>query len=347
MVLEEELLKRFIAGHCTEQEEKYVMEYLRANPGYFEEYCSQHPILMEEEFNKALKDNKSEILLNDIYHGIGQKKHKRSKGIFVALAGVAAALLIMFIFLNRKSSVPGLEPASRLTESKITKVNNTSEVQTWILSDSSVIEAQPGARVTYLPNFTNRKRELFLKGEACFTAHHENARSFVVVCDGIATTALGTRFRVKGEEKKVTVILYEGKVSVRNIQQEAKTDLCYLDPGMSTIFYKNNQKFITTSNFVKNKNRIVAGNSNASQTNIAANKGTIILDNLSMQDALDKLAMDYNVEIQYSPGDIQFMNIIANIPKTQSINKILNNLANANGLIMTKLSDSAFLIEKK
>ncbi|GAB3354322.1 hypothetical protein GCM10027566_15410 [Arachidicoccus ginsenosidivorans] len=347
MVVNDEIMKRFVEGGLSEQEEKLVMEYLHEHPTYFEQYCKEHPILMEDKFNDPLERERSDHILNSVYAGVYQNKKVRSRRV-LWISGMAAASILLFLLVfKREKGLPDSATVHNMAIAKITKTNTSTGIEHWILPDSSLVDAKSGASITYLPEFSNRKREIFLKGEAVFTAHHDSSRSFVVVCGEVATTALGTRFNVKEELDKVTVVLYDGKVMVRSNNREGdKNNYCYLSPGMSTSYYKKQHKFITTSNFVNKRLTTKDKNLNKNLSLGVSQSQIVTLDNVTMQEALDKLALQYNVEIQYSPADIQHMNIIAKIPKTQSIKHILQNISRANGLDMIELDDSTYLIEK-
>lgn len=347
MQISDELMRRFVAGECDSEQEHLVMEYLHDHPSYLEEFCKENPVLMDDRYRQPLKDEKSEQLLDGVYAAIDQHRRLKFKRL-IWVSGLIAATVLLFVFLfDNSKGVPDSIGAGSVTVARVTKTNATDQIQIWILPDSSVVEAMPGASITYLPRFTSPKKEVFLSGEANFTAHHESNSSFVVICGGVATTALGTRFKVRGDADVVTVVLYEGKVVVRSKGRNENDNYCYLNPGMSTVFYKSSHRFITTSNFVKKQTAHQYSKVAESRTGRQQAAAVISLENLSMQDALDQLALAYNVEIQYSPVDIQHMNIIASIPKTQPIEHVLGNLARANGLELIKSKDSVFLIRKK
>ena len=229
MEISDELMRRFVAGECDGDQEQLVLEYLQNHPSYLEDFCNENPVLMDERYQRPLDHQKSEELLDGVYSAIRRHRQLKYKR-FIWVSGLVAAAVVLLVFLfNGSEGVPDSAPAQSIAIARITKTNTTDKTQTWILPDSSVVEAMPGASITYLPRFTSRKREVFLKGEASFTAHHDAGSSFVVICGGVATTALGTRFRVRGEADIITVVLYEGKVVVRSKDKnENNNNYCYL-----------------------------------------------------------------------------------------------------------------------
>ena len=67
--------------------------------------------------------------------------------------------------------------------------------------------------------FQNNKREIYLEGEAYFKVAKDKTKPFTVFAGALATTALGTQFRITAKKNtpgNITVKLFTGKVAIRS-----------------------------------------------------------------------------------------------------------------------------------
>ena len=82
------------------------------------------------------------------------------------------------------------------------------------LPDGTRIWLNSGSRVSYSSAFNSRSRTVDLEGEAYFSVARNEKLPFVVQADGMAVTALGTKFNVKAyaNEEEVVATLVEGKI---------------------------------------------------------------------------------------------------------------------------------------
>ena len=65
-----------------------------------------------------------------------------------------------------------------------------------------------------------------------------------------------------------------------------------------------------------------------------------------METAIDRLAEIFEAEIQYSPIDIDGVNLIAQVTKKQSLKKILQDIALTNGLEVKEIKKDVFVLMK-
>lgn len=346
MELNEEIMKRFIAGDCEEEEEYLVLERLREHPNYFKQYLLQHPAILDEKYSQKLSEKLTSRLFEEIHFEI-DRKQKKASALVVRFGTIAAILAITLgcwyfgLFSPKQNTSTFL-----VIESKVIQRNLSDTVQHWSLPDHSSVKAEPGAVLTYSKSFNKIKREVNLTGEAEFNIVHNEKRPFIVYSSKITTTVLGTRFSVKTNQEKIEVKLYEGKVMVKNISGKALKPF-YLDPGNGIIYTISTGKFLAISNFNGLKN-IKSRNRNIKQVAKSGSDDDNIMDfdNTSMEFAIDKLAEKYEVEIQYSPADIEGVNLIAQISKKQPLIKILTDIALTNGLNVKKAGQNIFIIEK-
>lgn len=108
------------------------------------------------------------------------------------------------------------------------------------LPDGSKVTLFTGAKISYAEQFNDKKREVFLSGEAFFDVHRDIQRPFFVYANGLATRVLGTSFTVKTTDQNVEVLVRSGRVSVVAMKdmndQEARHTELLLTPNQQAIF---------------------------------------------------------------------------------------------------------------
>ena len=83
------------------------------------------------------------------------------------------------------------------------------------LGDGTQVLLSANSRLIYDKDFTDKKREVTLVGEARFSVAKDANRPFIVRTEQIQTQVLGTVFDVKVYPQTIPdVTLYEGKVEV-------------------------------------------------------------------------------------------------------------------------------------
>jgi len=84
------------------------------------------------------------------------------------------------------------------------------------LSDGSVVWLNSGSYLIYPQEFSRKKREVYLAGEAYFEVTENTDKPFIVTTDDIEIEVLGTTFNVNSypENKDVETVLVEGSVKV-------------------------------------------------------------------------------------------------------------------------------------
>jgi len=346
MEINEEILERFLAGECKQEEEAFVLRALQDNPDLIDQYFQQHTSsLANQDINNIPKDI-SDRLFNQIYTAI-EEKRKRKSQLLVRISSIAALMVLSFGFwriavFNGTNS----QSAPLVTTAKIVKINTSDTIQHWILPDSSVVKAAPKAVLSYSNNFDKFRRDVYLTGQAEFDIRHNAQKPFSVFSNKISTLVLGTKFSVNANQKQIEVKLLEGKVMVKKISGSTLRPI-YLNPGNAVVYTISTGRFLAISNFNKAKRRITPHFASRPLNSNKNSNETIAFNNTSMEYAIDKLAEQYEVEIQYSPIDIMGINLIAKISKKRPVKKILEDIAITNGLTVKENEKSVFILEKK
>lgn len=214
--------------------------WLRADREHAEAY---HRLRRHYERSAVLADS-------TLFSDAGQRRHRRwlgpaSFGVGAALAGLAAAVVMLFSFTLAFTALR--QPTDRWAPSATASLKGAAassyevasaigDIRPVTLPDGSKVTLDSGARLTVAYDGRTRFMTL-LQGRARFDVRHE-ARPFIVAAGGGDVTAHGTVFDVEvAESGKIHVALLRGAIAVR--AQGARADPAAsreLTAGQSTDF---------------------------------------------------------------------------------------------------------------
>jgi len=180
----------------------------------------------------TLKESSWESFSDKAFPNKSQRIEKR-RWQWAAAAVITAMLAIGSLLVYQNNSFDQAD-AFQMVE------NTTSQVKRVQLSDGSVVELDPFAKMEYAKNF-KANRTIKLVGTAFFQVEKDEDHPFTVQCDRTTTTVLGTSFTVghQGQET-VSVRLYEGSV---RMDIEGAQENWILEPGDEFV-YDNKQVII-------------------------------------------------------------------------------------------------------
>ncbi|MCF2488714.1 FecR family protein [Dyadobacter sp. CY347] len=99
-------------------------------------------------------------------------------------------------------------------ESQMLTVRSGAQTVTDTLPDGSIVTLNKQSSISYPAEFTGRKREVALTGEAFFEVTKDRAKPFIISVNDMTVKVLGTSFNVKDNAKKTEVIVETGLVEV-------------------------------------------------------------------------------------------------------------------------------------
>lgn len=357
-MIDKNLIEKFLRGECQGEEAAQVTLYLRQHPDAVEEF------LPEQEWNKYVSEQPSANVDEEMFQHIEQSIHRNRKNrtILATLVSAAAVLLLFFgiRYLNQDSAATNNNELAAATET--IKKNNTTKDQLLTLPDNTVVTLTPGSEIRYASDYNSTGRDVFLTGKAEFSVAKNKEKRFTVFCGKVATTALGTRFSVDGNASTISVVLFEGKVVVKKLKDETIAN--YLLPGDRIRFnigkdifekFPDNQLASQPSpgSYKPNAEKPAASTTEADKqeaaphdAGLADNNGQINFQNKNLKTVLDQLAERFNVEINYPTEISSSINVFISVDTTQSIDRILHNIAAINNLEVKKVADKKFYISK-
>lgn len=322
------MIQRFLSGHSGEKEKAAVRRYFTEHPQELEKY------LTEESWSgfqpmQHLTVADSEKMLHVIETLTWQRRKSK---LLVWLRAAAAAVLLLavgagFLFLQRKPAKENVTAAGDPVTME-ERVNNTRSVMKIVLPDSTVADIHPGSRINYRQPFGARDREVFLEGQALFHVKHNAGKPFTVFAGNLGTTALGTVFRVKAGDGKVSVQLLSGKVMVRSRLEKATP--VYLKPG-EKLYYDETKETVSVEPAARPSKPAQAATAAAKTEAPAA--VLLQFENEPLAALFKTVEAQYGMQVKYAPGalDNMYFTGVYNSEK-ESLADFLNTIALLNNV---------------
>ncbi len=270
------LLKKYLRGQATEEEEKLLEEW----------YKNQPEVSFPEISGKDRNALQHRIWRKIRLGAWGTLRAWRLAGIS---AGIAASLLLGILWLRSPGSRDGAPAAAASDQKRFEIRNTTGSDQEIMLSDSTIVLLKQNSHLVYEGSFNQEKREVFLYGEAFFQVKRDEMRPFIVYTGNLITEVLGTSFRVKENKDSNTteVSVTSGKVSVYADNNQGKDE-------KNGVILTANQKV----SYSKVTNHITAGIVEEPVVHIAHDVQLPPLDfrSVPLQEVLQALTQYYGIE---------------------------------------------------
>jgi transmembrane sensor len=148
----------------------------------------------------------------------------------------AAVILLVAISVAYFFYKGGLPWIQHTTELKIVTIEKGDRKKV-VLSDGTGIVLDAGSSLKYKEKFTGKNREVFFNGEGFFEVTKDAGRPFVVHANHAVVKVLGTKFNVRawGSDKKVTVAVAEGRVSLRSEKEATQKEVIIAKDQLSVL----------------------------------------------------------------------------------------------------------------
>ncbi len=343
MNISREQYHRFLTNQCSEEERLLFTGYLEKNPEALEQ------LLQLEDWEQFSSDMHlhpafSAIMRDRFAQYMEQQQLRRKRWNRI---GVAAAILLLvstslwWLLPNHPPALPvAVKQPVKDTATMVWQVveNKADTAMSLPLEDHSVVTLYGHSELRYKKVMDRDKRDLYLKGVADFSVAKDAHRPFTVYAGGVATTALGTFFKViaKTGKKEVEVKLYKGKVIVRPSGfAEAPV---YLLPGdkLTMNAQGDYHKWIanaeTPAPGVLKKGTITGGDA-------------FSFDNQPLEEVLEQLKQRFHADIRYNTKEIKSIYITATFTQQDTLSDILTILCTLNDLQL-KHTDTVFAISR-
>lgn len=207
----------------------------------------QEDVFSAYEINEGIQDILNATLPKSIHPSF-----LRTNWLSLA-ASVALIFGIGWWFMEKDRSNNAYFDQIISTEAKAIHTNNGSKPITFELVDGSKITLEPQSELRYGNEFGDKKREVFLIGEAFFEVKKDSQRPFLIYTGKFVTKVIGTSFRIKAYEQdnNISVSVRTGKVTVyrQNSKSEIRRSLSteiVLIPNQKAVFEKDQELIIKT-----------------------------------------------------------------------------------------------------
>lgn len=230
----EKLIEKYIAGETSAEEDLQVEQYLKENPA---------------DDSEVLLSEKEEIGQRIRQKLLANTTRKPVKIGWWAAAAASVALLLGVVWYNAPKEVtyfPALSAIWNSDDEGFAVRNTSHKPQRLTLDDGSVVILQPNSRISYPEHFGERKRMVYLHGEAFFQVKRDVTKPFIVSTENLATQVLGTSFNVKSYDGagSIEVQVATGRVSVYETSDSktASKNGFILTPNQKVVFDKESRK---------------------------------------------------------------------------------------------------------
>jgi transmembrane sensor len=232
------LISLQLSGEATPEELKELEMLVRNNPELLEKVENIKKVwkhlarrstgLAESSFEKHLHRLKKENFESNVLSGTTSDVQQVSpvrKKYYRILSMAAAASILLFWFLSRTAEHTEVKPINNTVS---TKVGDKANIK---LPDGSKVWLNGGSKITYVEDFRNKTREVYLSGEAFFDVAKDKTKPFIIHTRTINLKVLGTAFNVRSydNEKETETALVHGSVEVTLLNNPDKKIV--LKPG--------------------------------------------------------------------------------------------------------------------
>ena len=248
------LLARYLSNECSQEEREKVKAWITSDPD------NQRLMeLMKETWNMSesrVQTSDVEKLWKEVAENSGIKAEPEDTKIIKApeqtlkiikwpfnlqpatyrvlrYAAVLLLFVISVVYFFSKDSLPWFQQNAELKVITIDK----GERKKIMLSDGTGIVLDAGSSLKYPEKFEGNIREVFLSGEGFFEVVPDVKRPFVVHANHAVIQVLGTKFNVRAwlPDKRVTVAVAEGKVSLRSDKAVTQKEVTIVRDQLSTL----------------------------------------------------------------------------------------------------------------
>jgi ferric-dicitrate binding protein FerR (iron transport regulator) len=245
----DKLLKKYLSGKCSAQEERVVLEWYEK---------------LIEESSLELSNEQKNVIAQKIWSAVSQNTQDSSvdspKGKVVSFqsrkfyrVAIAACFILLvglgIYWFTSKDSHRETFAHFTVPSGYIHITNKENSAQVVRLDDGSEVTLRPKGSLYYPKDFQERTRDVYLTGNAFFSvAHNPNQHFIVHTEEGLLTEVLGTSFSImqNQELRKVEVAVVTGRVLVyeekSKTERKTQTNAVVLTPNQKAVYHPANQQ---------------------------------------------------------------------------------------------------------
>ena len=264
----------------------------------------------------------------------------KRRSLYIGITSAAALIALMLVLWplmrtdSSKESVQvfaSLESPKEITyteEGERMEVSTPAGTTTSItLGDGTQVLLSANSRLSYDKDFTDKKREVTLVGEARFSVAKDANRPFIVRTEQIQTQVLGTVFDVKAyPQTSADVTLYEGKVEVSLNGNSPRL----MQPGEQATISKEGKLQLAQASDDQGK----------------WTEGEFAFDNKKLIDVMIAIGSWYNISVVFHSRQLLDERIYFRMNRKASADEVLEVL-NDMGIAKFELTDKKIVVSRK
>lgn len=236
-----ELVARYLAGECNDDEKQQVLEWSKQHPDLMDEFVSLWKQIPTNEFTPDV-----ERALQKVNSRINTAK-SGSKKRYMLIAVAAAAVAAIFILINVVRTPPQSISDNLGTGSLLTLSTEIKETKECLLPDGSKVWLNQSSEIRYPEIFTGDTREIYLEGEAFFEIAPNADKPFIIHANNTQTRVVGTSFGIRANKKSEEVIVTVS-TGIVNLLAEGKSEHIQLRHGEQGICNIDEKKLEKNTN---------------------------------------------------------------------------------------------------
>jgi ferric-dicitrate binding protein FerR (iron transport regulator) len=262
--------------------------------------------VIDKSYNKFLKHINAHENLKDLEKKIAIKNRRKNILRYAAMIAIVMSIATGAFFIGHGFYFSTEESYNEIE----VPYGGRSNI---ILPDGSEVWLNAGSKLKYSHQFGNKKREVFLVGEAFFDVE-KSKHSFIVHTSDLDIHVLGTSFNVKSypDEDRIETTLIEGII---RIEREISDQPVYLKPKEKLTFRKSSNQVSVQSaeeekviDDSKEKNvvpdkitpRIQIFENVNTEESISWKEGDLIFNKEPLENLAKKLARKYDIRIEFT-----------------------------------------------
>ena len=264
----------------------------------------------------------------------------KRRSLYIGITSAAAILVLMLVLWplmrmdSSKESIQvfaSLESPEEITyteEGERMEVSTPAGTTTSVtLGDGTQVLLSANSRLTYDKDFTDKKREVTLVGEARFSVAKDANRPFIVRTEQIQTQVLGTVFDVKAyPQTPPDVTLYEGKVEVSLNGKSPRK----MQPGEQATISKEGKLQLAQASADQGK----------------WTEGEFAFDDKELRSVMQEIGSWYNISVVFHSRPLLDERIYFRMNRKASADEVLEVL-NDMGIAKFELTDKKIVVSRK
>ena len=221
--------------------------------------------------------------------------------------------------------------AAKAMNQLIIPYGKTSEV---MLSDGTKVFLNAGSRLVYPENFSGKKREVFLVGEAFFDVNHDPSHPFIVQVSDLRIKVLGTRFNISAypADNVIETVLAQGSVRIEKNNAGIFDKATELLPDQMASFDRTTQetslKIVDTDNY------------------ILWTKGLLQFESADLNRILKRIERYYNIRFEFSDPLLGGLRISGKLELNENKDEICERIARTASVKIVNKGDNLYEILK-